>query len=83
MSCPSPEYPLYHMLWCTATSVLLSLSAFGPSGVAKMLKVFGTGGCVIGPTVGSPMRLGAVMGLPKRLSRFEHTASHVVVTSGC
>ena len=46
-------------------------------------KAFDTGGCVIGPKIGPPMRLGAVMGLPKRLSRLEHTASDVVVTSGC
>ena len=70
------------MLWCTATSELLSLAAFGPSGVAKMLKAFDTGGCVIGPKIDPPMGPAVVMEFPKRLPRFEHAASDVVVTSG-
>ena len=67
------------MLWCTATSELLNLAAFGPSGVAKMLMAFGAGDCVIGPKIDPPI---VVMDLPKRLSRLEHAASDVVVTSG-
>ena len=96
MGCPLPANPDCHMLWCAATSELLSLAAFGPNGVAQRLTAVDSGGCVaapkidppvgpdvvMGPKSDPPMELAEVMEFPKRLSRFEHAASDVVVTSG-
>ena len=75
---------------------MLSLAAFGPNGVAQRLTAVDSGGCVaapkidppvgpdvvMGPKSDPPMELAEVMEFPKRLPRFEHAASDVVVTSG-
>ena len=83
MRCPFPSKPLSHMFWWTATSELLSRSAFLPSGVAKMLKVLVIGGFVGGPHMDPLFGPGSVLLLAKRLARFEQAASEVEVTSGC